>query len=229
MAITVVGTNSSGGSVSGGVSTTISVPTGATTSDFLLLVSGVNGGTTYTGPTGGWTTVTDTAIGGMAFAFSYMYLTGAPAASYSFSWSAFYDGGWALMALRGVDSATPVLGHTEHADSGGATTATVSAVTWAGAADAVSLIAETHQGSTYSTSVTYPGSWTSQFASGDGATEASSAATNLTTQSAVTTLGSQSLTYPTAQLNYTTQIALKVSGGAAAGSAFIPSRMPLGV
>jgi hypothetical protein len=217
MSITQVGSTTQAGGSGTNSGKTLTKPTGVAANDLLLSIWGLNGTTpTWTLPTG-WSQNYQNVSQAEPLALHDKVAGSSEPTSYTFTTSTNCDGGWSLFALRGADTTTPILGHSTDWDAGGNTaTFSVNAVSWAGASDAVSLIVATWQ--TGSATVTWPNGWTQVVdptVANDGF-EFLAAAVNFTTQSAVTSLPSQTLTLSAGQFGTTNQYALKVASAAAA-------------
>lgn len=137
-------------------------------------------------------------------------------ASYTFTTSGasieMYGG---IVTFRGADTTTPFLAASTR-NTGTGTSLTANSPSWATASDAVSIILVKHR--TTASTPTWPTGWSSSsnggFEGDDtsvGGNEFSKVAVNLTTNSAVTSLPSQSITYGTSETWVTVQIALKVA------------------
>lgn len=214
MAVTQVGSTFQTGGGGTNVAKTLTKPTGVALNDLLLSIWGLNGATpTWTLPAGFVTNYQNVSLG-EPLALHDKIAGASEPASYNFTTSTNCDGGWSLIALRGADTTTPILGHSADWDAGANTTAfSVNSVSWAGAADAVSLIVVTWQAT--SATVTWPAGWTQivdPTVANDGF-EFLAAAVNFTTQSGVTSLPAQSLTLSVGQFGTTNQYALKVASG----------------
>jgi hypothetical protein len=197
MAVTLVGTPTTGsGTVASGGNLTVTKVTGVQQGDLMIVVAGMNGpagGATWAKPTG-WTQELNFQGNLMPMPLFYKLAGASEGTSYNFvpTASGSVDGGWGMVALRGVDQATPVLGHSAEFDQGGnSTSMTANSVSWAGAANAISVIFMTWQ--TSAATVTWPSGWdstTNGFSANDGF-EWCVVGSNLTTQIAVTSLPSK--------------------------------------
>jgi ribosomal protein L18E len=207
MAVTLVGTSTGSGGGTNATKTLVK-PTGVQSGDWLGSAWGINGSLsgTWNLPSG-WTTVHD-ARNIHILALHDKIAGASEPTSYGFSTSTNDDGGWGLVALRGVDTTTPVLGQADFAAGGNTTSFSAPSVSWAGASDAISLIIASWE-STAAT-ITWPSGWTQLWSVNDGFIWFV-AGINLTTQSGVTSLPAKTLTLSVGEFGECTQYALKVA------------------
>ncbi|MFN8073899.1 MAG: hypothetical protein U0Q15_00595 [Kineosporiaceae bacterium] len=107
-------------------SVSVSTPTAAAGDVLVAYVTASSG--SGNASASGWNTLGQTSGGGMALTALYLPLSGAPAASYTFSWSA-GTGSVLLASYTGVDPYSPVATMTTTSNTSGSTSATASTIT----------------------------------------------------------------------------------------------------
>ena len=197
------------------------VPTGTANGDYMINIvpyksnSGTN---TWTPPTG-WTKQYEDQTDNLNSIVIFDRVANNEPASYTFTQSGasleLYGG---IVTFRGADATAPFLAASTR-NTGTGTSLTANGPSWSPAADAISVIVVKHR--TTASVPTWPSGWSSStnggFEGDDtsvGGNEFSKFAVNLTTNSGVTSLASQSITYGTSETWVTVQIALKVAGAA---------------
>lgn len=226
MSVTTVGTNTTTISSS---APTLTYPAGVQANDVAIIIFWENGafGQSFTG----YTLSHSNNGQSVELDLFYRVLTGSEGSTITGGSTG--TGGAGMIVLRGIDTTTPVLGVStdQTGGSSGGTTLAFGSVSWAGASDAVSLLAATWQSTTATAS--WPSGW-NQSPDGwapVGTFEWGNVACDLTTQSAVTSLPAQNVALSPSQYQTCNQYALKVAATtpASSGISFTPRRMPLGV
>jgi hypothetical protein len=239
-AVTTVGSNTNNGLLGSGSNMVINKVSGVQTDDLMIVTTGFNGagvsGPTWTLPSG-WTQYHQNAQNSINSTLFYKIAGGSEPSSYTFNptQSGSIDGAWGMIAIRGADTSTPLLGvSADFQNSGGTSSFTANSVSWAGAANAVSLIHATYQ--TGTTTVTWPSGWNVSpdgFAADDtgiGGGQAVIVGGNLTIQSGVTSLASKTVTLGANRIGNANQYAIKTAGSApAAPTLSAPSSGATGV
>lgn len=220
MAVTTVGVTASGGTRASGAAITVSKPAGSTTGDWHIFVGGFNGNTPTWAIPSGWTTFHQNTANGEPLVVIYGPNDASTSYTFTPTQSGSIDGGWAILTVRGLDATAPVLGiSADGADGGGTGTHTAGAVSWTGAASAVSLIVFTWQAG--DTTITWGTGWTQEWKFGDGtgangltgAFEVTAVASNWTINSGVTSLPSHTYTNTPNIFGEFNQLALKAAAG----------------
>jgi hypothetical protein len=239
-AVTTVGSTTNSGLLGSGSNMVINKVSGVQANDLMIVVTSFNGGgasgPTWTLPSG-WTQYHQNAQNNINSTLFYKVAGGSESSSYTFNpaQTGSVDGAWGMIAIRGADTSTPMLGvSTDFQNSGGTTSFTANSVSWAGTANAVSLIPVAYQ--TGTTTVTWPSGWNVSpdgFAADDSGIaggQAMNVGGNLTIQSGVTSLTSKTVTMGANRIGNANQYAIKTAGSApAAPTLSAPSSSATGV
>lgn len=199
-------------------------PTGVLPGDLLVCVAGLGfggGAQSWTPPPGftDYFDILETALS-ITGPFFYKIADGSEAATLTATSAIAGQGGFGCCAYRGVHQVAPLLAVSPVTDdTGGTHSTTVQAASWAGAADAISMILIINQKLTTDPTATFPAGWDATgvdgFIDNDGVIWCQFGV-NLTTNPAVTSLPSQ--TVPLAGLTIDANAQFAVQAAAAAPS-----------
>lgn len=179
-------------------------PAGVQPGDLLICAAGLaygGGVQSYTPPTG-FTEYADIIESSLSLSapFFYRIADGSEASTFTAVGANNGQGGVGCCAYRGVHQVTPILAVSPVTDDGsGGTSTTVQAVSWAGAAEAVSMILIVSQKTGSSPVPVFPAGW--DISGVDGFTDNDgliwgSLGVNLTPHPGVVSLPSQTVTFP---------------------------------
>jgi hypothetical protein len=194
----------------GGTSQVVTMPTGVQRGDLILVSFGMNGvvGSTWTPPgSESWTLEDLNTVNSEILRTYSRKSDGTETGTRTWTTSTSMDGGGGAIAFRGADLTTPVLAAADAGDGGNTTSHTAPSASWGGSASAISVIVGTWQ--TGSATVTWPMGWTEAW-NRDDTFEASVLAYNLTTNIAVTSLPSKTVTTSASRFGEWSQLAVQV-------------------